>query len=132
MMTLGHSFVLQGDELTGGTSANAAPSGPPVGATAGPGRDILAAVRNAWFDSGYILCVSLRRFYGRILHYFYVNGQTLDPEVDSRRFSCVHCQEEVAALVVDYGSGMRFPGFSGSEAPRAVFPTIAGRSAFAR
>ena len=24
----------------------------------------------------------------------------------SRRFSCVRCQEEVAALVVDYGSGM--------------------------
>ena len=51
----------------------------------------------------------------------------LDPEVDSRRFSCVHCQEEVAALVVDDGSGMRFPGFAGSDAPRAVFPSIVGR-----
>ena len=47
-------------------------------------------------------------------------------------FSCVRCHEEVAALVVDYGSGMRFPGFAGSDAPRAVFPTIAGRSACAR
>ena len=27
MMTLVHSFVLQGDALTGGTSANASPSG---------------------------------------------------------------------------------------------------------
>ena len=52
---------------------------------------------------------------------------TLDPEVDSRRFSCVHCQEEVAALVVDDGSGMRFPGFAGSDAPHAVFPSIVGR-----
>ena len=31
---------------------------------------ILAFVRNAWFDSGYTHCVSLRRFYGHISHYF--------------------------------------------------------------
>ena len=30
--------------------------------------------RNAWFDSGYILCVSFRRLHGRIFHYFYLNG----------------------------------------------------------
>ena len=41
--------------------------------------------RNAWFVSGYILCVSLRRLCGRISHYFCVIGWTLDPEVDSRR-----------------------------------------------
>ena len=39
-------------------------------------------------------------------------------------------EEEVAALVVNYGSGMSFPGFAVLHAPRAVFPTIAaGRHA---
>ena len=54
------------------------PVAPPVGATAGPWRDFntgrRGGSRNAWFDSGYILCVSLRRLYGRISHYFYVIG----------------------------------------------------------
>ena len=35
--------------------------------------------------------------------------------------------EEVAALVVDNGSGMVKSGFSGDDAPRAVFPSIVGR-----
>ena len=61
---------------------------------------------------------------------FHVAGWTRDPEVNSRRFSCVRCLEEVAALVVDYGSGMRFSWFCWFFAPRAVFPTIAGRSKF--
>nr|AGR44849.1 truncated actin-4 [Bombyx mori] len=37
------------------------------------------------------------------------------------------CDEEVAALVVDNGSGMCKAGFAGDDAPRAVFPSIVGR-----
>lgn len=37
------------------------------------------------------------------------------------------CDEEAAALVVDNGSGMCKAGFSGDDAPRAVFPSIVGR-----
>jgi len=36
-------------------------------------------------------------------------------------------QDEVAALVVDNGSGMCKAGFAGDDAPRAVFPSIVGR-----
>ena len=35
--------------------------------------------------------------------------------------------EEVAALVVVLGSGLRFPGFAGLDAPRDMFTTFAGR-----
>jgi hypothetical protein len=35
--------------------------------------------------------------------------------------------DEVAALVVEAGSGMTKGGFAGDDAPRAVFPTIVGR-----
>ena len=35
--------------------------------------------------------------------------------------------QEVAALVVDNGSGMCKAGFAGDDAPRAVFPSIVGR-----
>ena len=34
---------------------------------------------------------------------------------------------DVAALVVDNGSGMCKAGFAGDDAPRAVFPSIVGR-----
>jgi actin beta/gamma 1 len=37
------------------------------------------------------------------------------------------CDQEVAALVVDNGSGMCKAGFAGDDAPRAVFPSIVGR-----
>merc|ERR1712172_351081 len=37
------------------------------------------------------------------------------------------CDEDTAALVVDNGSGMCKAGFAGDDAPRAVFPSIAGR-----
>ena len=37
------------------------------------------------------------------------------------------CDDEVAALVVDNGSGMCKAGFAGDDAPRAVFPSIIGR-----
>jgi len=37
-------------------------------------------------------------------------------------------EEEVAALVVDNGTGMCKAGFAGDDAPRAVFPSIVGRA----
>merc|ERR1711962_1350108 len=37
------------------------------------------------------------------------------------------CDEDVAALVCDNGSGMVKAGFAGDDAPRAVFPSIVGR-----
>ncbi|XP_069168593.1 actin-1-like [Procambarus clarkii] len=37
------------------------------------------------------------------------------------------CNDEVAALVVDNGSGVCKAGFAGDEAPTAVFPSIVGR-----
>ena len=35
--------------------------------------------------------------------------------------------DDVAALVIDNGSGMCKAGFAGDDAPRAVFPSIVGR-----
>ena len=35
--------------------------------------------------------------------------------------------DDVAALVVDNGSGMCKAGFAGDDAPRAVYPSIVGR-----
>ncbi|PAV79558.1 hypothetical protein WR25_07560 [Diploscapter pachys] len=37
------------------------------------------------------------------------------------------CDDEVAALVVDNGSGICKAGFAGDDAPRAVCPSIVGR-----
>ncbi|GBN32225.1 Actin, adductor muscle [Araneus ventricosus] len=37
------------------------------------------------------------------------------------------CDDEVAALVVDNGSGMCKAGCAGDDAPRAVFPSIVDR-----
>merc|ERR1711990_603564 len=37
------------------------------------------------------------------------------------------CDEDVAALVCENGSGMCKAGFAGDDAPRAVFPSIVGR-----
>jgi len=33
-------------------------------------------------------------------------------------------EDEVAALVIDNGSGMCKAGFAGDDAPRAVFPSV--------
>merc|ERR1712045_82800 len=41
--------------------------------------------------------------------------------------SSTMADEDVAALVVDNGSGMCKAGFAGDDAPRAVFPSIVGR-----
>lgn len=35
--------------------------------------------------------------------------------------------DDIAALVIDNGSGMCKAGFAGDDAPRAVFPSIVGR-----
>ena len=37
------------------------------------------------------------------------------------------CDDDVAALVIDNGSGMCKAGFAGDDAPRAVFPAVVGR-----
>eukprot|EP00091_Calanus_sinicus_P001757 TRINITY_DN1176_c0_g1_i1.p2 TRINITY_DN1176_c0_g1~~TRINITY_DN1176_c0_g1_i1.p2 ORF type:complete len:127 (-),score=4.65 TRINITY_DN1176_c0_g1_i1:19-399(-) len=37
------------------------------------------------------------------------------------------CDEDVAALVIDNGSGMCKAGFAGDDAPELVFPSIVGR-----
>ncbi|KAJ7989817.1 hypothetical protein DPEC_G00308430 [Dallia pectoralis] len=39
-------------------------------------------------------------------------------------------EEDIAALVVDNGSGMCKAGFAGDDAPRAVFPSVVGRHNF--
>merc|ERR1712168_1710496 len=44
-----------------------------------------------------------------------------------QQHSNIMCDEDVAALVVDNGSGMCKAGFAGDDAPRAVFPSIVGR-----
>ncbi|MGH0157747.1 UNVERIFIED_CONTAM: hypothetical protein FKN15_058337 [Acipenser sinensis] len=50
-------------------------------------------------------------------------------EYDESGPSIVHLtmEDEIAALVVDNGSGMCKAGFAGDDAPRAVFPSIVGR-----
>ncbi|KAH9513839.1 hypothetical protein Btru_031529 [Bulinus truncatus] len=37
------------------------------------------------------------------------------------------CDDEIAALVVDNGSGMCKAGFAGDDAPRVIFPSVVGR-----
>ena len=82
-------------------------------------------LRNAWFDSEYILCVSSRMASWTNFSRFPREGGTLDPQVDSCFFLANMAEEEVAALVVNNGNGMHPTGFAGKFAPRAVFPTIA-------
>merc|ERR1711942_203839 len=50
--------------------------------------------------------------------------KTLSSQVQQKKKMC---DEDVAALVVDNGSGMCKAGFAGDDAPRAVFPSIVGR-----
>jgi actin beta/gamma 1 len=37
------------------------------------------------------------------------------------------CDDDVAAIVIDNGSGIIKAGFGGDDAPRAVFTTIVGQ-----
>ena len=46
---------------------------------------------------------------------------------DQATLLSIMSEDEVAALVVDNGSGMCKAGFAGDDAPRAVFPSIVGR-----
>lgn len=48
----------------------------------------------------------------------------LTQEVQRTQFDM---DDEIAALVIDNGSGMCKAGFAGDDAPRAVFPSIVGR-----
>nr|CAG4636131.1 EOG090X0515 [Eubosmina coregoni]SVE69766.1 EOG090X0515 [Eubosmina coregoni] len=57
---------------------------------------------------------------GQLLRNFSVNAH---PQTQSINM----CDDDVAALVVDNGSGMCKAGFAGDDAPRAVFPSIVGR-----
>ncbi|CAH3188123.1 unnamed protein product [Porites evermanni] len=45
----------------------------------------------------------------------------------AQNFQFKMADEDVAALVIDNGSGMCKAGFAGDDAPRAVFPSIVGR-----
>jgi len=47
--------------------------------------------------------------------------------ISQEEFRMRFLDDEVAALVVDNGSGMCKAGFAGDDAPRAVFPSIVGR-----
>ena len=78
-------------------------------------------LRNTWFDCGYIFFVSEGDFWNN----FWFPRQWADsaPQVDSRP-ALLSSGVEVA-LVVDQGSGMFFVGFTGDDAPCAVFPTFA-------
>merc|ERR1712018_213828 len=57
-----------------------------------------------------------------------IENETTAVEAQLRKNSNLKmCDDEVAALVVDNGSGMCKAGFAGDDAPRAVFPSIVGR-----
>ena len=42
----------------------------------------------------------------------------------------VTIDEDIAAVVIDNGSGMCKAGFAGDDAPRAVFPALTGRARY--
>ena len=44
-----------------------------------------------------------------------------------KKMSSYDNYDDVAALVIDNGSGMCKAGFAGDDAPRAVFPALVGR-----
>ena len=69
-------------------------------------------------DSIYVL-IALRAWTKRFWRYFSVSIQFNQ--------IIIMADEDVAALVVDNGSGMCKAGFAGDDAPRAVFPSIVGR-----
>ena len=58
---------------------------------------------------------------------FEADGLRTNVSYDAKSKKVNMCDEEVAALVVDNGSGMCKAGFAGDDAPRAVFPSIVGR-----
>ena len=54
-------------------------------------------------------------------------GTARQQHLNTTQYTSKMCDEDVAALVVDNGSGMCKAGFAGDDAPRAVFPSIVGR-----
>ena len=56
---------------------------------------------------------------------FYLDLSSFAYRLTSR--TNLNMDDDVAALVVDNGSGMVKAGFAGDDAPRAVFPSIVGR-----
>merc|ERR1739847_183712 len=54
-------------------------------------------------------------------------SRTQEQQVTLTQFKSKMADEDVAALVVDNGSGMCKAGFAGDDAPRAVFPSVVGR-----
>ena len=78
-------------------------------------------VCGALFDSGYIFCVSLGDFW-KNFWLFYVNGYS---RLLRSILVLLFPLSEVAALVVDTGSGLFLTGFAGENATRAVFRTFA-------
>merc|ERR1712050_169364 len=50
------------------------------------------------------------------------------PQDQPRSFSNMADEEDIAALVIDNGSGMCKAGFAGDDAPRSVFPSLIGRA----
>merc|ERR1712051_288238 len=58
-----------------------------------------------------------------------IENETLTVETppEEKQEQIKMCDDEIAALVVDNGSGMCKAGFAGDDAPRSVFPSIVGR-----
>merc|ERR1711909_90274 len=56
-----------------------------------------------------------------------IENETLTVETRHLKKKVKMCDDEIAALVVDNGSGMCKADFAGDDAPRAVFPSIVGR-----
>merc|ERR1712010_311439 len=57
----------------------------------------------------------------------FTESWTQDKTSHQQVYKTKMCDEDVAALVCDNGSGMCKAGFAGDDAPRAVFPSIVGR-----
>lgn len=77
------------------------------------------SVRRRTFSLDFSFFVSLTSSWSKInfyFHFLFLENNTV-----------IMCDEDVAALVVDNGSGMCKAGFAGDDAPRAVFPSIVGR-----
>merc|ERR1712130_395529 len=63
-------------------------------------------------------------------HFFIQSVSTLRPNkrhIKYKTMADYNDEQDIAALVVDNGSGMCKAGFAGDDAPRAVFPSIVGR-----
>lgn len=62
-----------------------------------------------------------------LLIFFVLCSRVLEFEENSLFYIGDMCDEEVAAVVIDNGSGILKAGFAGDDAPKTVFPSIVGR-----